>query len=259
MKPKPFDSEIIKQINHYVYLLIDRKNQEIFYVGKGKDNRLYNHTYEALKEYIENDSKKIQRIKDLNETGEIDYFILKHGISEPEALMLEAAIIDLLKNDRFKSLHNLTNKNRGFHYDTGLMSDSDILEKYSRGELDINNLKHNILVININKTRKNDDIYEAVRKFWRIDVNRARKMDYVLAENNGAILGVFKVTEWKYADKDGNETTKENAYRKFFEGKEVTEPEILDLYLYKRVKKIHGAQNPIRYYMKKESKRNKKS
>jgi len=38
-----FTSEIIKEIKYYVYLLSDPISGEIFYVGKGKGNRVFAH------------------------------------------------------------------------------------------------------------------------------------------------------------------------------------------------------------------------
>ena len=38
-----FSREIIKQMKFYVYLLLDPTSGEIFYVGKGKGNRVFQH------------------------------------------------------------------------------------------------------------------------------------------------------------------------------------------------------------------------
>ena len=46
-----FTSEVIEQLKYYVYRLIDPRNGQTFYVGKGKGNRLYAHINDALKNY----------------------------------------------------------------------------------------------------------------------------------------------------------------------------------------------------------------
>ena len=38
-----FSSEVIRKIGYYVYLLTDPITNEIFYVGKGKGNRVFSH------------------------------------------------------------------------------------------------------------------------------------------------------------------------------------------------------------------------
>ena len=46
-----FTPEVIEQLQYYVYRLIDPRNGQTFYVGKGKGNRLYAHVNDALKNY----------------------------------------------------------------------------------------------------------------------------------------------------------------------------------------------------------------
>ena len=40
-KINEFPSEVIKELGYYVYRLIDPRNGETFYVGKGKGNRIF--------------------------------------------------------------------------------------------------------------------------------------------------------------------------------------------------------------------------
>lgn len=253
MKTKRFDKEIADQLGHYVYLLIDKTNGEIFYVGKGQGNRIFQHELQALKADLDEDKidDKIRRINELNSTDSIGYCILRHGLSKQEAIVTEAAVIDLLKSKYINLQRPITNKIRGHHHGVGIMSVDQVIERYSKGMLDLDNLEHDILVINISKSRNLDSIYEAVRKYWRINKNRAKKMDYVLAENDGVIVGVFKAYKWEELDAEelDNEKDKNNP-RKYFIGEEVKDPHIVDLYLHKRINKVHGAQNPIRYYYK---------
>jgi len=45
-----FSSEVIKKLAYYVYRLIDPRNGETFYVGKGKGNRVFHHVKGVLDE-----------------------------------------------------------------------------------------------------------------------------------------------------------------------------------------------------------------
>jgi len=44
-----FDLSTIERLKYYVYALIDPRNNKPFYIGKGKDNRIYNHVNNAIK------------------------------------------------------------------------------------------------------------------------------------------------------------------------------------------------------------------
>ncbi|SMH47677.1 MULTISPECIES: hypothetical protein [Cyanophyceae] len=46
---KKFSSEVIDQLNNYVYRLIDPRNGETFYVGRGVGNRLSQYRTKSLK------------------------------------------------------------------------------------------------------------------------------------------------------------------------------------------------------------------
>ena len=73
-----FTPEVIEQLQYYVYRLIDPRNGQTFYVGKGKGNRLYAHINDALKNfdgqsYIDKDedeiAAKIKQIREIRTSG----------------------------------------------------------------------------------------------------------------------------------------------------------------------------------------------
>ena len=93
-----FSQSVIEKIQSYVYFLVDPRSNEVFYVGKGKGNRVFAHANNA--KIFEGDaaSQKIALIKEIHASGnEVETFILRHGISsEASAYITEAALIDLL-------------------------------------------------------------------------------------------------------------------------------------------------------------------
>ena len=73
-----FTPEVIEQLQYYVYRLIDPRNGQTFYVGKGKGNRLYAHINDALKSfdwqsYIDKDedeiAAKMKQIREIRTSG----------------------------------------------------------------------------------------------------------------------------------------------------------------------------------------------
>lgn len=50
-----FSQSVVEKIDFYVYYLMDPRNKEIFYVGKGKDNRVFQHVEDALFNQVETD------------------------------------------------------------------------------------------------------------------------------------------------------------------------------------------------------------
>lgn len=49
MKYEKFDDVAAKKIKFYIYALVDPRTNKVFYVGKGKKNRWYDHIDSANK------------------------------------------------------------------------------------------------------------------------------------------------------------------------------------------------------------------
>ncbi|MGM0597692.1 MAG: LEM-3-like GIY-YIG domain-containing protein [Myxococcota bacterium] len=95
----------IKNLKFYVYELIDPKTNKVFYVGKGRANRVYTH----LKKAINGDpSDKGFKIREILKTGQKPKLnIVKQGLTEEEAYSFERKLIDEY------GLENLTNVQPG--------------------------------------------------------------------------------------------------------------------------------------------------
>ena len=115
---KKFSSEIIKKIKFYVYLISDPETGDVFYVGKGKGNRVFSH-FEDRSDNAK--TRKIAELKKKNIQPKIE--ILVHGVDDEVTIKkIEAAIIDLIGKNK------LTNKVGGYESsDYGRMDLSQIL------------------------------------------------------------------------------------------------------------------------------------
>jgi hypothetical protein len=188
-----FSDEVVQKLGNYVYRLIDPRNGETFYVGKGKGNRIFQHVNDPANLKFEDDedevSAKIQRIREIKKAGlSVMHLIHRHDVPDEAIFEVEAAVIDA-----FPGLSNL----QGGHGSgsKGPMSIDEIIGKYALPEIDWKPAEK-LILININRLDDKtsvDAIYKQVRLAWRISPQKAESADYVLAVVRGVVVGVFKV------------------------------------------------------------------
>ena len=96
MSTEQFPEELDGEIKYYVYRLIDPRNGQTFYVGKGKGNRVFRHA-----QGVEHDPDDYgpgstqERIAQIHFAGlSVGHIIHRHGMSERTALEVEGALID---------------------------------------------------------------------------------------------------------------------------------------------------------------------
>jgi hypothetical protein len=242
-----FSQKTIEELNYYVYVLVDPRSNKIFYVGKGIGNRVFNHVACSLDET--QDSDKLNIIREITQDGDtVKHFIVRHDLTESEAFLVESVLIDFLSYSDFFSIRSISNIQAGHHqWFKGIKTVDELEVLYACEPLELKDIKHNLVTININKTYniKNDyhpNIYESTRKSWKMSEARLDQIEYVLSEYRSVVRAVFKPVKWL---KNGN--------RWMFEGEEVLDREIRDLYLNKTVpEKRKGEANPIKYFTKYE-------
>lgn len=244
-----FSPRTEEALKYYVYLLVDPRDGKIFYVGKGKGDRVFAHLRCA--ESTDAESEKLNTIRDIKRAGkEVRYYIARHGMEkESEAYLVESVLIDLLTFRDFSSVANITNIQAGHHqFDRGIKTAEELEALYNGGELEEHGIVDRVLTININGTYNRnyegkESIYEATRKSWKLSPRRAEKVQYVLSEFRGVVRAIFVPEKWEHE--------KDNDKRWLFKGYEITEqnnPEIYHRYINKHLPKAKGAQNPIHYY-----------
>lgn len=234
-----FKISVIEALQYYVYCLVDPRTKKIFYIGKGHDNRIFNHANDALNEKLS--SLKLDIIRAIRRSGlKVSYYIIRHGLSEAEALLVESVLIDILTYQAFNTESILANIQSGHHqWDKGIKTVDEINLIYDCAEI-VPNPNDRFVCININKTYNNgerENIYEATRKYWKINGERAMSATYVLSLYRGIVRAVFKPTKWYQS--------KEYEGRWEFDGIQIENSP----YLHKSVKNIITCgQNPITYY-----------
>lgn len=178
---------VSERLGYYVYLYIDPRTNEPFYVGKGQGERAIAHLRDTC------ESRKVARIKEIIEAGyqpQID--ILAHGLSTEEAaLRIEAAVIDAIGTDK------LTNAVGGWESDSvGRMPLSELIALYGAKPVDV---VHPSLLIRINRLYRYGmsaaELYEMTRGIWKVGPRRS-KARYALAVYKGVVRAVFEIESW---------------------------------------------------------------
>ena len=236
-------SRVIEKLGYYVYLYVNPFDETIFYVGKGKGNRVLSHLDD------DSESRKteiIQNIRSLGEEPRIE--LLVHGLeSEAEALRIESIAIGLI------GLRALTNEIRGYGTDVvGRIPLSKLVALYTSKPVEI---AEPSILIRINKAYRydmtDDELYEATRGIWKAGVRR-EKAKYAFAVFRGSVRGVYAIGRWVPAGSTLYRTRMQNNV-KFpgsweFVGRKAGEA-IRAKYLDRSVNQYfaQGAQNPITY------------
>jgi uncharacterized protein len=228
---KEFTNAVCERIGYYVYILKDSRNDSIFYVGKGKGNRLFQHVQCALENATDRD--KYNLIREIHKEGkEVEHFILRHGLEEKLSYEIESTIIDLL------GIENLTNSVKGHDtWERGLKTVDEVFQHYDAKAVIFD---EPCIIININRlyTRgiSAQKLYDSTRASWIVGTKRER-VKYAIASYRGLVREIYEIKKWQ-----------PNGDRWEFVG-HVAEDIIRDKYLNQSLENyiIKGGQNPIRY------------
>jgi len=247
-------ASIHTSLGYYVYLYIDPRDGSIFYVGQGKGGRALAH----LKDRSQSD--KVARLTELSKLSlEPRIEILRYGLSQQEALHVEAAAIELL------GISELTNQVLGHGFERKRRTTlEDLVHELSAEEVTI---QHSALLISITQMYRHGmsavELYDATRKAWRVGPRR-EQIEYAMAVHRGVIREVYRVAAWLPANSTmtalgttsnttGNEQTGDDVElgeRYEFVGR-IAESAVRKRYLGKSVRHYlaPGCQNPIKYVM----------
>jgi hypothetical protein len=236
-----FSTEVAERLKYYVYRLIDPRNGETFYVGKGKGNRVFAHVRGERGTEGDDVTEKIKRIREIIASGfEVAHVIHRHGMEEDVAFDVEAALLDA-----YPEATNIAGGRGSDEF--GVMHAKQIVERYEAKEAEF---VHNAIMITINRSlTEGKSIYDAVRYAWKIDAKKAQKAELVLAVQQGLIVGAFVPERWLEATANNFPGAADRPGRRGFIGREAP-LDIGKLYLRRRVPdhmRRPGAANPVRY------------
>ncbi len=240
--PDAFPPEVARELRTYVYRLIDPRNGETFYVGKGRGNRVFAHI-RAEQAELDGDEldNRLKRIREIRIAGfEVAHVIHRHGLEDATAFEVESALMD--------AYPGLTNIAGGYGAtDRGVMHAQEIIRRYSAEPAVF---RHRALLISVNRTAAERSLYDATRFAWKISRRKAEQAEVVLATVQGLIVGAFVADRWLEATPENFPTLSEAVSSRLgFVGHDAP-LEMRDLYVGKRVPdeyRKRGAANPIKY------------
>ena len=197
-----FSQEVCEKLGYYVYRLVDPRNGETFYVGKGRNNRVFAHTERALAtysdvdynpEFDDDENLKYKTIRLIEDAGlKVIHIIQKYGLTEHDAYVVESALIDAYSIRR-----ELTNKIKGF--DSSEPQNAITIEQeLAAKEYEDSPFNPKYMIIKVKEYWVNqlNDRYECTRSAWNLKPDNARKYPYVLSVTGGIVREVYKVEEW---------------------------------------------------------------
>lgn len=240
---------------YYVYCL--SCDNEIFYIGKGCDNRIFAHEYYAkglTKNLSGNDVEQLEQLyarqpkikKIIHSGNDIQRFIVNYFLTEQEAFACENALINMLKAVNKIDLTNLVSG----HGVSGLTVEQ--LDKelgFEKTNLDSINASGLILAVKIKDSFKLDTnealSYGSDRDrnnlkcrtlgIWAVGKNTVKNIKYVIGINTGADNAVVSAYEVKsyhpeyLKDRNGNDRL-----RYYFLSETKSEETLKKLGLYKK-------------------------
>jgi len=176
-----------ERLGYYVYLYVDPRTSEPFYVGKGQGDRALAHLADT------SESLKVARIKEILAAGlEPQIDILVHDLlSEEAAFRIEAAVIDAIGPDR------LTNAVRGWESGkVGRMPLTELVALYGATPVEV---VHPALLIRVNRHYRYgmaaQELYEFTRSSWILGKKRLRAK-FALAVYHGVVRAVYEIESW---------------------------------------------------------------
>jgi hypothetical protein len=194
-----FSSYVAERLGFYVYVLRDPRDGSIFYVGKGVENRVFDHADAALAASADTTvSLKFEVIRAIHAAGHaVRTEVLRFGLSSKEAYEVEAVAIQLLEE---RPQAELTHAVAGHHVGVrGWMSTDEAISVFEAPEAP--DISASVLLIRPTQLWfpkiPPDELFEATHGWWVLNPERAQKATHVLSVSRGVVREVYLPDSWR--------------------------------------------------------------
>ena len=193
-----FSQNVIARLKHYVYILVDPRTDEIFYVGKGSSDRVFDH-----EKTIDN-SEKGKRLQEIHENGlEAKKYIVHAGLTEEEAFAAETAIYNICNSANLFHSVELTNELVPHNVLMPCCEVEEIEKSISSVPLDKKDFSQEdrIMLVNIKTTSiatciSDESYHEYIRKMATV-YKESDKPKHILSVVRGIVVGAYVVQGWE--------------------------------------------------------------
>lgn len=176
------------ELGHYVYAYIDPRNNDVFYIGKGKGSRALAHLSDRK------ESDKTERIAELSKLGlEPRIELIRHSLkTNQEAEVIESSCIDAI------GVNNLTNEIKGKGSRSfGRKTLEEVFSTIASDDIEITDP---VLLVRIPKTFyygiKDVELYENTRGTWNRLPKNYNNARFALAVYDHVVQEVYEIAGW---------------------------------------------------------------
>lgn len=231
--------EVCAQLGYYVYTYSDPQDNKPFYVGKGVRGRVLEHMG------VSGSSEKGRKLDELRSAGVLPRLeIIRHGMTESEAYVVEAALIETL------GLDNLVNEVAGKGTSKyGRMTLAQLCSRYAASPVGV--FSEPTILFRLSSTfrysmagdgaseRDRLSLFEATCGTWNLGDNR-NKMKYAMAVFDNVVQEIYEIRSWHPGGTRKYETldrSGDHSHLWEFDGVRCMEKEVREAYMGKNVKK----------------------
>ncbi|MGY1810169.1 LEM-3-like GIY-YIG domain-containing protein [Blastococcus sp. SYSU D00669] len=195
-----FSSIVEERIGWYVYLLRDPRDDEVFYIGKGRGSRAFQHAKQAADDDDTEATRqaKLERLRDITAAGcTVRVEILRHNIAtESAAFDIEAAAIDLFR----ATGRQLTNIMGGHHSGTRGWGAADVVASIYDAE-PAPDIDVPLLLVKVPRlwqpSRSAGELYEVTRGWWALGEKKGPRARFAATVSKGVIRAAYRIESWR--------------------------------------------------------------
>jgi hypothetical protein len=203
---RDFDDNTYAKLQCYVYVLRSPNDKRIFYIGKAGgrasqgNRRVLEHFDEAeewLRARSSEPTEKVRKIAEIWRDEEpVEWFVVRHGLTEDVALDVEAALIDTLGISANRETSNIV-RGHGAH-DRGLLSAQDVAA-IAATPVTPNAYKRVFIFQIQNAASSADSLKDAVEGNWKVIDAHRRVDDHPVAVGlvNGVSRIALQIAGWR--------------------------------------------------------------